>query len=289
MRIFYRLAETSDPEERLEDACMAKALHDALGPWLTILPSSTTSVELEALELSETDLFFGRTRHFEARPGGSIAPRSLRYWDDPAFLARCGRGFHNCNWEQAKERVKAIHAEGKDAFVKSMRHKEWVGRVPQGETLITAAGDMVYSFVDHEHPILMVQEAVEMRFEHRFAVVDRVPVAWSPVSIPLTPLDTEQARDKVCSTPTSSRLEPNKDLIEEYRRFVTETAAALEVDTAIVDVCLIGDKPAIIELNPFGVGEFGLYAMDVRAIAQAIRAKLAPNLQPDVEWDLEVA
>jgi len=290
MKLFYRLSEITDPEERLEDACLWKAMHDQFGDRITCLPASIGREELAAL-VTDQDVLFGRPKVWERKPGINPAPAVLRYWNDPAFIELARRRVVPCTYEQARAEVAKIHAEGRDAFIKTTAHKEFVSKVPVGRSIMDVAEEMIFSWIDIDWPVLLVQEHVDMRYEHRFAVMNRTIVAHSPVNIPLTPLDADRVHGQVSETPRSAQLEHNLLLAQRLASFAAEAAVRLKEPHCILDVCMIGDRPAIIELNPMQPGHFGLYAMDVREIARGIDTLLLPTVrrraeEPEVDFAL---
>lgn len=277
MRIYYRLSDTTDPEERLEDAALMKALKDELGPDLAVLDAKNTNENLKELGIGAEDVILGRHQRWQGpHPGRQLAPPFLAYWDDPAFLAAAGRTVVPCTFDQANAEVARLHGEGKDAFIKSTTTKEFTSLVKRGSTIHDVADALIYSWLDHDRPVLLVQEAVEMRYEHRFAVMGRQIVSHSPVMIPLTPLDAAWTTGMVAFSPISTKLEHRPDIVAKLKQHARQLAQALEVESCIIDCCMIGDEPAAIELNALSVGQFGLYGMNVRELAQGVVAILLP-------------
>jgi len=58
--LYYQLTETTDPEERLEDAALYKALYDTFGRGLTLVPGDAPA--------PEDGLFLGRGKRNEYHP-----------------------------------------------------------------------------------------------------------------------------------------------------------------------------------------------------------------------------
>jgi hypothetical protein len=170
--LYCHLAASTDPEERLEDACMAKAMHDVYGAGITIVPPEAA--------IPEGGTAFGRARRIGLGPSTN-GKASLDYATDPGFLWGITRRFHVCGLDEAERLVRDIHASGRDAFVKAMEEKLMVARVERGRTLHDALGDMIWSFID-KPDCLMVQEFVQMRNERRFVVFGGEIVAQSPVA-----------------------------------------------------------------------------------------------------------
>ena len=124
MKLYYRLSEGTDPEERLEDAAMWKALHDEYGGGISLLEPNES--------WPDDGVVWGRARNSSIATNVNIGrPKSfLPYWDDPVFLSRCGRSFKVCSFSEAETEVAKLHAEGKDAFLKALRTKYYTARIP---------------------------------------------------------------------------------------------------------------------------------------------------------------
>jgi len=235
--ITFRLTENLDPEERLEEAALWKAMHDEYGD------------EIHAVT-GDAEAVFGRLRKREGK--------SIRYWDDPAFLAHCGRSFKVCRFEEVRAEVNRLHAAGMGAFLKSTRDKHWIERVPVGADVQEIVGEMAYSFIDGG-PCIMVQELCSLSNEHRFFVIGREVVTHSRNSPELTPLDYEEARN----------LAPGAFMV-----LAREVANTMREPNAVVDFAYINGAPGVVEFNPMHLGSVGLFACDVRALARASRAML---------------
>ncbi len=279
----YRISATTDPEERLEDAVLAKALHDALGPGLTLLDPEA--------KFPEGGLHLGRARRNERIPS-PLSPDQIPYWEDPAFLRFTARDWGHYDLEGAEEAVARLHKEGRDAVVKStLGAKHLVTGVPRGTSLGEALDAMVYSFCDRP-PCLLVQERVDMRFERRFLFLDGELLTQSAVGSHLTPMSRvweagagADFEDLHLETPGSRRLIHNPALTARMTARALEIAAASEHATFCMDLCLIGEDAACgriepIEWNPFQPGQLGLYGCDPRRIAEGVRAHLEAN--PDL-------
>ena len=282
-RCFYRLSGTLDPEERLEDAVLAKALHDVLGDDLTLLGQDDA--------FPEGGLHLGRSRRNE-RIRSPLSPDHIRYWEDPAFLRFTSRDWGHFDLEGAEAEVARLHEGGRDAVVKStLGAKHLVLPVPRGIPLGEALDAMVYSFCDRP-PCLLVQERVDMRFERRFMFLDGELLTQSAVGAHLTPMSRVwEAGPGVdfealhLETPGSRRLIHNPALTARMTERALEIAAASDHATFCMDLCLIGEDAARgriepIEWNPFQPGQLGLYGCDPRRIAEGVRDHLAVN--PDL-------
>ena len=316
----YRLSTTDDPEERLEDAALWKGLHDVFGDEVSLyadpprrapapeddrIAETLKSIvsddeddlstlllqraerlqhpELSPLHvLAENDILLGRQRRDEHRwPTKRLCAPFLPYWEDHAFIAAADRFFEVHDFRGAIDTARALHAQGKGAFLKSTRTKHWIGRVPVGLDPMEVMEDMAYSFADLEN-CLMVQELVPMEYEMRFAVMDRQIVSGAPVAYWMTPLDHELAKEHVARTPSSRELEWNPGMIARLRSFAEAVAKTLESPDCILDVCWSNGRPIAIELNAMAVGAFGLYGMNVHDIARGVRDILLPRHQAGV-------
>jgi len=296
-RCFYRLSNTPDPEERLEDATLAKALHDVLGPDLEILPPDVT--------YPERGLHLGRTKRMEGITGNrpnTLSGNEIRYWEDPAFLRSTNREWGLFDLSGAEAEVTRLHESGRDAVVKStLSPKHLITGAPRGTSLPDALDAMIFSFCDRP-PCLLVQERVDMRYERRFLFMDGALLTQSAVGSHLTPMSRvwEPARgqrfeDLHLSTPGSRDLIWSPTLTERMTARALEIAAASDHQTFCMDLCLIGEdlKYGVIEpieWNPFQPGGLGLYGCDPRRIAEGVRAHLEanPDLYRGAETDLAV-
>jgi hypothetical protein len=240
MSITFRLTHGTDPEELLEEAALWKALHDEYGD------------EIAAV-----------TGNVEATFGRGVCGDSdrLDYWDDPAFLANCHRRFTTVPLEHVEREVADLHRDGFGAFVKSTRSKHWIARIPIGQTFREAADAMVYSFIDG--PLLMVQELCEIKHEHRFFVINRRTETYSQNHPSLTPIDYPGAQTNL----TCEAFWP-------LHRVALDMARDMASAHAVVDVAYINGRPGVVELNPMRLGQVGLFACNIRALATASRALL---------------
>lgn len=280
--LYYRLSGTTDPEERLEDACLSKAMHDTYGSRITILPPEASPPAGATV--------FGRSRQLGFGTSGS-GQAKLDYARDPGFLWGISRSFKVCGLQEAELEVARLHAAGKDAFVKAMQEKLMTERVPRGMSLHEAIGDMVYSFIERPD-CLMVQEHVAMRNERRLVFVDGTLVTHSPVAFHLTPLDrsrlaaeTGRPAEELHFTDPESRTPVwNAELSRRMVRFANEVAARSRLRTMTIDVAeLANGCLEVIEFNPGWPGTFGLFACDPYAIAEASNALLAADLAEEVQ------
>lgn len=83
--LYYRLTKTEDPEERLEDAVLYKAMHDTFGKGLTM-------VDMD--EPAPMDgLFLGRGKNRELWQKNILGQPGMKYWEDPAFQNAITRSF----------------------------------------------------------------------------------------------------------------------------------------------------------------------------------------------------
>jgi len=264
----FRLTSNTDPEERLEEAALWKAMHDEYGDAIMALreddkgdPSVPT---------------FGRAMRIPSESGRNPVSERLEYWNDAAFLAETRRRFSVVPFDRVSAEVGKLHADGLGAFVKSTRSKHAIFRIPLGDRVQDVIGEMAYSFIDGG-PSLMVQELCEMRMEHRFFCIDRKIVTDSPVQWALTPLDHPLPEGTAYETPAAKRaIQACPDVREALAEVATRIARNMEFPHAAIDCALINGRPGAIELNPMRLGQLGLYAADVRALARASR-KLLPE------------
>ena len=284
--LYYRLLNTTDPEERLEDAAMYKALHDIYGKGLTLVPADQSA--------PKNGLFLGRGKSNEANNENVLGQPGLAYWDIPAFRNALDRSLVVTDLDGAEAEVKRLHAEGEDAFLKSTRQKHLTLRINQGTPFYHAMDGIAESFMDREN-CLMVQQAVDMRFEHRFLVMNGKVITHSPVALHLTPLSrsriTEQtghdigdmhyshpeSHDPYYSPQTTDRM------IVEAQRIATLS----KVPHLCIDLCILGPRiegpVEVIEFNPMQPGAVGLYACDPIQVAEAVWRTMDPELRDLVE------
>lgn len=293
-RCFYRLSNTPDPEERLEDSALAKAMHDVLGPDLTILAPDQ--------DLPEHGLHLGRSRGRFSSNRNVLSPANIPYWEDPAFLRHTSREWGLYDLGEAEAQVAALHGSGRDAFFKStLSAKHMVERVPQGRSLAEALDAMVYSFIDRG-PCLLVQEAVPMRYERRFLILNREVVTQSAVGSHLTPMSRfrepapgQDFEDLHLLTPHAREMVHLPGLTERMQHMARRVAETSGFEHLCVDLCLIGEDPERgliepIEFNPMQPGMVGLFGCDPYRIAEGVRAHLEanPDLYRGAEADLAV-
>lgn len=248
----YAIRDTLDPEERLEDAVMFKVLHDLSGG--KIIPKK---------DCGEAD--FGTT--------GSIFKHksTLHYWKDRAFLENCGRKFEIVLFDDVASTIKKFHRDGMDVFVKSCLDKYFITIIRQGDDIDAAFGDMAYSFIDSSIP-LMIQELVDFTYEHRFFCVDGEVLTHSPSAYSLTPLDyptpSNFAWRKQASPSGEAWFGFSKQL-----SLAEKVASQMNEGTAVIDIGEARGAPAVVEFNPLRLGQIGLFACNVRKLAEAIYAK----------------
>lgn len=254
--IGFRLTDNTDPEERLEEAALWKAMKDHYGDRISAVPPGSDG--------GDDWIMFGRIPHLAS--GREPVPGRLDYWDDPAFLENCGREFRVVTWEDLREAVRDLHSRGIGAFIKSTRSKHYVARIPVGADIDEEIGDMAFSFMDGG-PSLMVQALAEVAWEYRFFVMGREIITESPVMVDLTPLDHREMDGHLFETPTTRSFVLDQRLVEAFRGLAEKIAAGMLPDHAVIDLALIDGRPAIIEMNPMRLGQVGLFASDVRALA----------------------
>lgn len=262
----YRLTDLNDPEERLEDAALWKAMFDEYGKEIRLVEEPSENLPL-----------FGRHRLNEVNSKCSVSS-SIHYWQDAAFLNNCGRSFKVCDFDDAEKEVERLHNMGKGAFLKSTRMKHSIIKIDVGMSFYQGMDAMAYSFID-AGPKLMVQELCEITNEHRFFVIDRQIVTQSPVQYQLTPLDHPLPDGATYLTPTTLQMDVDHALVEQLTQLAEYVAMKMDRPHASIDCALINGQPAIVEFNPMALGNLGLYSCDVRALARASR-KLVPEQAP---------
>lgn len=272
MKLYYRLCETTDPEERFEDAAMWKALHDEFGDEITLVGYNDA--------VPEDGYLFGRGKRFSASEENVRlpVPDYLPYWTDPAFLRVCGRSFKLCDYDEAKSEVARLHADGKDAFIKSIRSKHLTMKVPQGTPLEDALEELAYSFIDMP-PCLMVQEFVDMAYERRFVCINREIITYSPIAVHLTPIDVIYGYAHFRNPSDRRPWMWDENLASQMYEFADNLAKTMATPYAIIDLAVSQGAIVPVEFNPLRIGQFGLYACNVREIARAVRRRwyVPPN------------
>lgn len=260
--VYYRLSNNEDPEERLEDAALWKAMKDEYGDDIGLLRQDE--------DIPRGKIMFGRTRRGEMYSSSGNA--TMNYWSDPEFLGNCEREFYLCDFNSALRMIDDLHARGKGAFVKATDRKLYTQSISVGLDAAKAIGDMAYSFMDRP-PSIMVQELCDIEFEQRFIFIDRELAASSPVAWHLTPLDWVDP-NFFWRTPNSKEAElaPEKNL----REFAKGVARECQFSNVNIDCAFINGKPGVVEFNDCHLGQLGLYACNVRALAKASR-KLIPK------------
>ncbi|KKN86209.1 hypothetical protein LCGC14_0270780 [marine sediment metagenome] len=281
--LYYRLTKTEDPEERLEDAVLYKAMHDTFGKGLTMVDMD------EAAPMD--GLFLGRGKNRELWQTNQLANPGLKYWEDPAFKNAITRSFVVTDLSGAEKEVKRLHAEGKSAFLKSTKQKHYFGRVDLGQTLHDALDGMVYSFMDIEN-CLMVQQAMDMSYERRFLVMNGKVVTQSPVAWHLTPMSRSWVQedtgfsieDMHYKTPQGHEARFSPEGTERMTKFAQHIADASDNPHLCIDLAIIGDDPSrdpieLIEFNPMQPGAVGLYGCDPKKVAGAVWDAMDPELR----------
>lgn len=291
--LYYRPTLTMDPEERLEDATLHKALFDEFGEGLVILRSDEPA--------PHDGLFLGRGQEREWDQRNVLGRFNHPYWKDPAFTGAISRSFLLTDLPGAEKEVKRLHGEGKDAFIKSTQQKHFVKRIPTGQSFHEAMDGMAYSFID-KPDCLMVQEGVNMLYERRFLVMNGAVIAQSPVAAHLTPMSRAWVQaetgfdieDMHYRTPGAREARFSPAARERMTAAAQAVADASETPHLCIDLAILGEDPEtdpieVIEFNPMQPGNVGLYGCDPRAIARGVRDALSPELAADVEeWRRQI-
>jgi hypothetical protein len=275
--IGFRLSDNPDPEERLEEAALWKAMYDHFGP------DRISPLLSDDVAPGDWVLFGRQMGRFQT--GQEPVSDDLPYWTDPAFLAHCGRSFSVVDYEGIPAAVERLHEAGRGVFLKSTRLKHWKAEVPVGTSVWDALGDMAYSFMDGG-PHVMVQEAVDMTYERRYFVIGRRVVASSPVMNALTPIDWPTPYGACYRTPTSAEMEILPSIHDQQDELVERVAVEMRPEHAVVDIAMVGGRgghPVVIEMNPMVLGQAGLFASSVRSLSVASEVLLkgfVPNPRP---------
>lgn len=269
--LLFALNGMTDPEELLECALMWRALKDVYGKDIHPLPSRHLP--------NHGDLVFGLPTDGQRRAAQNELGRD--YWDIPAFRKRVRRSFAACNLEEATLEVERLGRAGKDIFVKSVRQKEFIGTGRAGQSLASILGDMVYSYIDYDHPVLMIQEKVRMTHEYRCVVVAGRVVTSSPVLASATPnlahspdLRGMNPEDMLYETPGADigAFSQAAGLAEEMRDMAGDIARECGLLSGTIDLAVVnGGDVEPIEINIGWPGSYGLYFCDPAAIAEASR------------------
>ncbi|MDW9478872.1 DUF4343 domain-containing protein [Sinorhizobium meliloti] len=264
-RAAFRLTDNTDPEERLEEAALWKAMYDQYGKAIVAVRGHADAPR--GLPV------FGRTPRFPVQCANPVPPR-LDYWTDPAFLGACRRGFHVVPFEDAEPIVRGLQARGQGAFVKSTNLKHFTTTVGADEDFREKIGVMAFSFIDGG-PELMVQELALIEYEYRYFVIDRQVVTSSPNMTWLTPIDYPLPNGTVFRTPRTTIPESRLDIVSALESLAADLASSMATPHACIDVALINGVPGVVEMNPMQIGQVGLFASSVRALARASESLIA--------------
>lgn len=249
---FFRLTDNVDPEERLEEAAMWKAMRDQFGDLISPIHGKDEAPDGAAI--------YGRPKKSETCP-------KIDYWNDEAFLRHCRREFKLCDLVEAKDEVERLHRSGKTAFIKATRSKFWIDTISPNQTFDEVMSDIAYSFIDCGR-CLMVQEFVTVEYEWRFFVCGRRIVADSSNAAHLTPIDYPLKDGFLHPSDTISTEVP--DWVRNgLRALAGQLAATAQYEDIVIDCAMINGGPGCVEYNPLVIGGVGLFASDVRAIAAA--------------------
>ena len=270
-RAAFRLTDNADPEERLEEAALWKAMYDQYGP------DGIVAIRGHA-EAPHGLPVFGRTPKFPVPCANPVSQR-LAYWTDTAFLNACRREFHVVPFEDAEPIVRDLQARGKGAFIKSTSLKHFTTTVGPDEDFRKKIGVMAFTFIDGG-PELMIQELALVEYEYRYFVVDGEIVTSSPNMTWLTPIDYPLPNGTVFRTPQTTIPESRPDIVSELNYLVVDVASSMAMPHACIDVALINGVPGVVEMNPMQIGQVGLFASSVRALARASES-LAASYVPD--------
>lgn len=264
-RIVFRPYRGDDREERIESDAAQTALSALLFDRLEIhddIPIDATHV-------------FGRTpANWWPQPATLVYPapehQKVDYYRWPGFIEHAGRPVTIHDFDGAKARVAALHASGKDAFVKATRDKYYTGIVPAGTGLTRHLGDLAYSFMDTPN-CLLVQPRVQMNREYRIFVVDGEAVTGAGNVTSHTPVNNIATFNPLVSArPSEDCCDHDEEIVQAYLKFSNEVIPKIPISSFVLDVAMIESAPGIVEINPLHLGQVGLFGCDVRRLAHAV-------------------
>lgn len=260
----FRPYRGDDREEKIESDYVQNAL-------LTALPDQIEIVETFPNDATHV---FGRPHKNWMRPPALSypAPSNLHvdYWAWDAFLANARRSVQVLDLDAAAARVAAIHASGKDAFVKATMPKFYASIVPRGLTLSRHLDALAFSFMDRG-PCLIVQEKVEMIHEYRIFVVDGEPVTGAGTVFSHTPDDNLAPFNPLVSDrPSNDDCAAMPELVERYLEFARIVIPQMPISSFSLDLAMIDGKIGIVEINPLMLGQIGLFACDPTRLTAAV-------------------
>lgn len=264
-----------DPNERLENALLYRALRRRLGDRMVEcarvdhVPASARAV---FGRISPERLHLGRARGPVVYP----APDQLHlpYWRDPKFLAAAGRRFAVHDLAAAALAVAERHERGEAAFVKSTQTKLFRRLLPPGTSLTEALGPLIYSLTDGAG--VMVQDAVAFQDEYRIFIVAGRIVTGAGCIRDRTPAENRARFDPVLE-PVLGGGRPRRDpaKVRAYRAFAQAFARGRSDLTCTLDLGLIDGRIAVVEMNPLYLGRVGFYACDIQALTDAVLDQIA--------------
>lgn len=274
----------SDPDERLENALLYRALRRRLGRQM---PGYTREAEIPL----KVRAVFGRASPMRLLTGREQNPvvyphprvHTLPYWKDPAFLAAAGRRIALCDLPDAARVVAEMHARGEAAFVKATRPKYFAQLIPPGTRLIEALDSLSYSLCDASD-CLLVQEAVRFEHEYRVFVVAGEAVTGAGCINDRSPAENRERFDPAMEpTRGCEHVVLHHGLAAAYQDFAERFAAGRSDLTCTLDLATVDGRIHVIEMNPLQLGRVGLFACDVQALADAVLAQVRPAVEPTPE------
>jgi hypothetical protein len=287
----------------------AVILHEATvrGLPLTILPAgqagytSTSGFEMPVSDdAAPVGAMFGLWGQFDFRSGLPVpirlvgqdarsASTASMYAKSPVFLRNAGRTcvYSAATSESFDEAVAAVMGDRPEAdvFIKTVRKESAdLYRFEAGRSYYDQLGeqneDIVWDFVRFEgnRDMLLVQGAIECRYEYRFFVIDGKVVTGGGCVEHHTPLDCTETFDaKMAPSRNRSEVGSYPEVRDQHLAFALRFAAEFEAEHGpgldyCLDVCLDGEgRSAVIELNP--PLNCGRYARDVGVWMDAIVAR----------------
>jgi len=253
----YRHTRSNYPIVRLEDSIIYYHLKETLGDNLFVTQESFDTGNC---------IYFGTTRKGEKYRNSGNDPL-LEYWNDRGFKNNCMREFFIGSISDAVE----YHRKSENGtFIKSIQNKLYAGSIPKDFGILSSVGDMGYSICQSP---LIIQENVDMIFEHRYVFLDGKLVTWSSIAdeyTQLKPIPMTHAYPKPNSKESVYLSSAARDRL---KNVACRAFSESKFSNLIVDVAFINGVAGVIEFNDAHVGGFGLYGCDVSLIAKAVKER----------------
>lgn len=269
LNFYYKKIEPDDFEEATEENCLFESTKK-------IIPDITLIHDTKEIQTEENNsVMFGRLSKLDLYKENKLFyPKNelkIPYWQDKTVLQHMNREFYLADFEEAQILTKELHSKDKDVFLKSVRDKFYITKIPKNNTFQQIVGDMAYSFCDLDYKCLMVQEFAKIEHEYRMFIINKQVVTGAGTIDRMTPLDnnnvfdlkTEKIRNK------SKNTEESEQRIQKYINFSQEIVKTIDFNCYTLDIAEINNEIGIIELNPLILGNTGLYACNTDKLAEA--------------------